>query len=383
MAGIIGTPISPGAPGSSDDLLNTILQNTCMAVPLWRYAQRIEYSECQFFGVRNESTIVNYQCRDIWTQEQRNNAEFYLREAQKLIEDQLGFFLCPQWVYGSVEDEPNGDFRHVDQQTYAHRLLTDWSRLIAGGIAASSSVSSGAVVAHGTDPATIGPIATTLSDVREIRVFHPNSTLEIIPTDIQISSGQLTIEIPRCRMVKESLIYNSESGLDYDDLTNFESTVDIYRIYNDPSVNAEIVSPHTCNGLCLSDGCSEYTSTGCIYIEEEKPGIIDVKYATYSGGSWSSSNNCYPGSILRLNYYSGLRYLPRNYEDAVIRLAHSLMPTEPCGCAVAKRLWERDMNVPTAITERRADNPFGLSDGAWFAWQQVTSSRDVRMSVFA
>jgi len=352
-------------------------------VPLERYAQRVSYPECQFYGVRNEATLQSSACREMWSLAQREMIAYYLVEAQKLIEDELGYFVCPTWVMGVQSEvaEYNDKQRYVDQQTYNHCDLTRWGYLIQAGKRTQTVILEDAVVSHAADPAVIGPIATAVTDENEVFVFYPDSNLRIMPSQIDISGGNMTIYIPRCRMVKASLLDTPSSGLDYTDLTNFQASVDIYRIYTDTTQQATLVTPHVCGTNCLSSACSEYTRTGCMYIHDHEIGHVSVKPATYSGGSWNYSNTgCSPSSLIRLYYLSGQNGLTRLMEDAIIRLAHSLMPEEPCGCDVVQRLWARDRNVPSQITVERASNPFGVTEGAWFAWTLTKAKALVRIS---
>jgi len=85
---------------------------------------------------------------------------------------------------------------------------------------------------------------------------------------------------------------------------------------------------------------------------------------------------------VRVNYYDGKQYLSRQMEDAIVRLAHAKMPDEPCGCDVAQRMWKRDRNVPEVLTRERINCPFGMSDGAWIAWQFTRSFKQMDCFVF-
>jgi hypothetical protein len=91
-------------------------------------------------------------------------------------------------------------------------------------------------------------------------------------------------------------------------------------------------------------------------------GIVDVRY--------NSCTVC-PGdySHVLLNYYAGVERLTRRLETAIVRLAHSKMPQELCGCEIFRRMWMRDHEVPKILTQERVNCPFGMSDGAWTAWK--------------
>lgn len=341
-----------------------------LAVPLPRYFQLIQITECSGWGVLNPDD-QEPGCRDIWTKFQRDEVERYLAEAQEEIEQQIHYPMTKRWFT---------DEKHP----YRYPVFTDWGKVIEGGIKATSTIQAGAVVNHATDPAVIGPIVTTVTDTEEIRVFHPGTDVEIIPSAITISGGNVTIRIPRCRMVLAALADNPVEGLAYGDLANFEATVDVKRIYNDPSTNAVLIWPHQCTAVCAQGGCTEYTYTGCEYVRLPEIGSLDVTPAIYSAGSWVTGSNpaCCRGNpqFVKLNYRAGT-VVTRQMEDAIIRLAHSKMPDEFCGCDVWTRLWRRDRFVPEILTRERLNCPFGLSDGAWIAWSFTRQFRLVRGDV--
>lgn len=335
-------------------------------VSLARYAEIIGHPSCAFWGVFDEDE--EWGCNNIWSENNRRTTAHYLAEAQDEIEQITRYPLCPAWF----TDE---------RQSYAYPVHTDWGRVIEAGIEATEVIQAGATVNYATEPATIGPLATTVTDASEVRVFYPDSEREITPQSVQISGGNLTIYIPRCRMVAANVVDNPEIGLSIDDLSNFLSTVDLTRIYNDPSTNAELVWPHRCNGNCSSQGCTEFTQDACMYVRNGKTGAIDTWPASFSGGTWTKATvTCCAGQpqIVRLNYRAGLNPLTPQAEDAVVRLAHSKMPDEMCGCEGWSRLWRRDRHTPEIMTAERLNCPFGLSDGSWIAWRFAQAIRLVR-----
>jgi hypothetical protein len=355
-------------------------RNEKSALRLARYAQRIEYNECAFFGV-NAPNIDNYQCRKIWTKPQRDNIAFYLYEAQREIEDQLKYFLMPTWVVGQLSDEPNLDPRYVDEQPYRWKATTKWGAVIEAGVKAETVMQAGAVVDQTSDPAVVTVVAGAAA-IDEVVVYHPGTTVQIDPSSIVLSGANYVISIPRCRTVKSALVNNDEQGLDYADVNNFEATVDVSRVYNDPSTNALLAHKNR----CTNPACAETTQTACLYFENLYTGLYEIQPATYDedAAAWQrscSSFYCNAPKVNRLYYRSGLSVLDEQMEDSIIRLAHSKMPNEPCGCDITQRMWERDRNIPTVISQERAMNPFGLSDGAWIAWAFVRTRKLYRIKV--
>jgi len=317
------------------------------AVSLARYAQIIGYTECAFFGVIHEDNIKS-ACREIWTKTQRDDVLYYLAEAQDAIEDIIQYPLSPKWFV---------DERHK----YSNPVLTKFGHIIAPGTMATTVISDGAAVTI-ADICSIKIIqdigSTPLS---EIHVFYPDTDEEIIFSNItyDIATTTLMIYIPKCRMVEYSLLNNPPEGLLYSDDTNFQTTVDVHRIYNDQTIQAKLVY----RGDVCSSFCEESYDSVCEYIDNPEVGIIRLDSHS------SVSRCCSYYSHVELNYYAGLMPLTRMVETMIVRLAHANMPSEPCGCEVTQRLWRRDRNTPQFLTAERQNCPFGMSDGAWFAWK--------------
>lgn len=350
-----------------------------LTLSLERYAQLTGFSECALWGVNNPGEAYNDCDNKIWTLAQRVLVAKYLTEAQDEIEQVTTFPLAPRWI----ENE---------QHPYRAPIHTRWTRVIEAGVRAESDIALAETIDHANDPAVIGPIATTVTEADEIHVFHPGSDLEINPSKITLSGGNVTIEIPRCRLVLESKQNNDAAGLDYNDLDLFESEVDVKRVYNDASENATLVWAHRDQvGACPSCGCAtcgEVTRTGCVYMRNARTGALDVLEASFGSAQdddeWTAvCSRCYAAKpdFVRVNYRAGLQTLTYQAEDTILRLAHAKMPSAPCGCDVLQSLWARDRNVPQILTRERENCPFGMSDGAWIAWRFANAMKQWRASV--
>lgn len=352
-------------------VVTSLIDETDSAVKLARYAQLAQYAEDQFFGVDNPAT-QQAACKPIWTHEMRSMIAKYLAEAQEEIEQVTGYPLFPRWIID-------------EQQYYSFPVHARWGKVITGGFRNTAMIQASAAVSHATDPAVVGPFATTVTDEDEIAVFHPGTEIEIYPSSITLAGGFVTVYIPRARLVAADSQDNPADGWTYSDIppsgtTPFESTVDLVRVYNDPSIQGGLIWPHRVSAGCDCDctyccgNCSEYSVNGCIYVRNGEIGTVDVLDAAYSAvtGLWTATcPTCYceDPTFLRLNYRAGLTPLTKQAEDAVIRLAHSKMPQPPCGCGTIQEMWTRDRNVPDVLTAERENCPFGMSDGAWTAWR--------------
>lgn len=348
----------------------------CQAVSLARYIEILGIDECGFWGVYYDGQPAN--CRTIWIKHERDMIQRQLLEAQEEIQEVTRYPLTACWIQG-------------DRQPYKFPLISRWAKVIQGGVPAMAYIDDDAVVDHSTDPAIVGPIATSITDADEVRVYFPasltNEMVEITPSRVVLTGGLLTLYIPRCRMVHPDEWNNTRQGLDYTDLTNFCSVVDVMRVYNDPSTHATMIWPHVCqssgvNG-CTCPSCSQYTQDACILVHEGRIGKLGILPGAYSGGAWTrvSSDCCGTPDYVELNYQAGMVPITKQAEDSVIRLAHSKMPNEPCACEMVRYYWERDRNVPEVFTRERLNCPFGMADGAWIAWRFASTLRTVRGGV--
>jgi len=349
------------------------------ALSLSDYASIIGYDECAFWGVYYDGQI-DYDCRMFWTEWQRMDLYRALQEAQKLIESVVGYPLCRTWIEGSPSQFQ--DQTYTDLQPVANPVTLRWGSFISAGVRATATLEAASPVNLATDPAIVGPIACTISSAEEVKIYYPGTLREISPSAMIYNSGNLTIYIPRCRLtVTPNTI---DEGVDYNVLSNFLTTVDVVRVYNDPSVGATLVAPHRCTALCASGGCGEYTTTACIYPRDKRLGIVDLIPAAYSGGEWvdSSPDRCLRDyEFARLNYLAGMNHVDFAMKSAIIRLAHARMASEPCRCAIVQKLWERDRTIPAVLTRERINCPFGMNEGAWTAYKYAQTKKLYRMGI--
>lgn len=375
--GGVGIPVISEVPSG---IIASAIPGTAVSLP--RYAQIIGYDECAFWGVTYDGQ-EQFSCSTFWTEWQRMNVAIYMRQAQQLIENVLNFPLCLTWIIGEIDQ---GDARFIDQQMWhGNPMITRWGMVHRGGVMAEADIDLGVAVDYSDDNiAVIGPIVTAVSNTDEVRVFFAGSQQVITPSKITYSTGNLTIEIPRCRLLKPELshLVENEEGYQKDEEDNFAEEVDIKRIYNDPSTHAQLVRAHDCSLDCSENGCTTQTDTGCIVVRDQRVGIIEVQPATYASSTWTRSRNlCRGYDQVRLNYQAGLRRITEDAENAIIRLAHSLMPEEPCKCSLTENLWKRDRTTPEILTRERLNCPFGVSEGAWFAFQWAKNNAVTRASV--
>lgn len=337
------------------------------AVTLARYVARLGYRECAFWGVDYENDDA-WECRQIWSRRQREDMAYYLREAQEEIEQEIGYFLAPTWVV---------DERH----RWGDPLVLRHGYVLSGGVRTDTLVGDSLPVDHTGDPATVTlPLGD--HDPADLRIYHEDTDIEITPDGYSIAGGSITFRVPRCRLVAPAYADNPAEGLDYDAYVTWAAQcVDVRAVANDTSVQAALIWRHTCNAACALRGCADYRQTACLYVRDARRGVVDATRADYADGVWVPAGWRGRPDWVLVSYLSGLETLPRQAEDAIIRLAHSKMAEEPEVCAPMQRVWQRDRHVPGSPSKERLNCPFGMSDGAWAAWRYAQTMKLGRASV--
>ena len=336
--------------------LSTAIYSNRLAVSMPRYAQIVEYAEPAFFGVNHPDNHA-YQCREIWSHDQRIAVYRALQNSQSKVERVAEYPLMPTWF---------GPERH----DLGSPVVLNVGKLIQLGQAAITA-HAGVPNASIVDPAVfIHPVTTT--DVNEIHVYHPGTHVEIYPSAISIAGGNVTVTVPLVRMVAIAYENTPPEGLDMADYATWaENTVDIEEEYLDPTLpGVEFISYDDCSSNCPPETHTE----GCGTIKDAEMSIIMVGAA---------DSVCVPcgARFVDVYYQAGLTSLTSEAEDILVRLAHALMPNEPCGCDFLKARWRGDQLVPEILTAERENAPWGMSNGAWQAWVYAQSIKQYRMGV--
>jgi len=331
---------------------------THIAIPWWRYAYRVGYRECAYAGINHPDNPA-YACGAVWTGAQRHLVADALLEAQEELEQEIGYFLAPDWV----ADE---------RQPWAVRLFTAWGRMIEFGVLADTLVGDSVAVDYSADPATV-TVALGARVPANLHLYHEDTDTEVYPTGYTLAGGNIVFSLPWCRLVAPAYEDNDENGLEYTAVATWGAAcLDVRERKTDTSDQATLIWRAS---NCSTTPCSDTRKTACGYVRDEWLGIVEVTPATYSEGAWTRLCACGLPDWALLNYKAGATALTQQAEDTIIRLAHSKMADEPCGCDVTQRLWQRDRKVPEVLTRERINCPFGLSDGAWWAWKQAQNMK--------
>lgn len=336
---------------------------------LAEYAQHIGYDECAFWGViappytledENEPAPV---CPYIWTKSERDFVARYLWEAEQEIQRVTRFPLVPRWI---TEVSP----------LYSRRMVTKKHLVVAGGVRGEQTILADAAVVH--DDATMMSTITVLNyavpagtgafDVDQVYVYHPGTNANVMPSSATYEGTTLIIQIPKCRLVRADKLENPAIGYRWDEDV-FAETMDVRRVYNDTSNQAQI--------LCRTCGtCELETRPACISVANGVIGSLEIQ---------PENNNCLwgcPAVGIRLNYLAG-EPMDAEKREAIVMLAHVKMPSDPCACGAGwQEQWKMWRDYPPAASRERLNCPFGLTNGAWVAWSWAKAMKVARFSPF-
>jgi len=354
-----------------------------------------------------------------------------IAQAEADIERALGYRLLPSWE----EDEWHQTIRPLrkdlfnltstDIRGFAQVVQANWGHFVSGGVRASTILpidGEDAAIAW-SDPDgdgydELGTVEVTVvagQDPCELHVYFPASNAmvgtgglyqwEIRPINVSIVGITATITFRRELCVKPELqldIVPDEAdshlrGVEGTDDDNFLVEVDVYRVYNDPQTQVNLlweglgIGCEFCNDVGC-DQCEYATQQGCLTIR----GDLKNSMAAYHPATWDAETASFTATALvicrqpdnvRLWYYAGLRdrSLPCTivemdpfWQRVVAYYTCAVLDRMVCACTNAHEFveyWQRDMAISQdeglRIPDSMLDNPFGTRLVAIYAWQRV------------
>lgn len=338
----------------------------------------------------------------------REDIAMALYQAEQDLAREVGYNLMPDWTID--ERLPYPQPARPDQYGYGANVR--WQaksvealrgHLIAGGIKAKSLIQAGAtynrtdVDSDGYQETCTVIVPVTTTDLNEIRAYYPakngNDLWEIRPIEVSISGGFATIvfKIWQIAAANKMDVINPQP-LDTDDANSFESTVDIYRVYNDTSQQVQFLweNEGAC-GECLA--CSLGVQSGCFILRDPRLGITVPSPASYNAStlSFDAANfaACREPDQVMLSYYSGYRdlSLDRPYAElspywkfVIAYYAASKLDKSTCGCSNVKvfiEKWQLDASFASmekggfTVPVEFAANRLGTTMGALNAYRAI------------
>ena len=388
-------------------------------LPLDRFAQLIGLNPLHFNQLSTALLPATSTCAGVWMQHpwqdadkvSREDLAFAVKRAEGMIARYLGYNLVPDW---SV-DEVVRTVRPARPELYPaanlnvrgqlKSITVDRNHFIAGGRQAKTLIQAAAAVAasdvdgDGYDELMTAVVATTVTEPCEVRAFFPGhagaDVWEVRPINVSIAAGVATITFPSWLLVDPDLMESfSAAAINGDAAGSYLTTIDVYRVWNDPQAQAQLVwerQPNGCGcGAVTCPNCSWATQDGCLSGRDYRLGII-----TYSPASWDAEEAAFAEAELsvardpdrlRTWYLSGFRdrsqaceslAMDFELEHAVVYLAASLLDRPVCTCKNVSA-YVGDLQIDMArsesqgasyqLTPAQIECPFGTRKGALMAW---------------
>lgn len=341
-----------------------------------------------------------------------------IAQAEDMIRGAAGFLPAVDWTL----DEPALSVRPANPLWYngpgmdvrgqLNTVRTGLGYVWMGGQKGKSIIEAAAPIVYSDtdgdgyfETATI-VAATTVTDTQEIALYYPGlsgvDAWEIRPLrSVVIAGGVATITCRREQLVLPGLLETlTPGGVNGLTNANFLTTIDVYRLYNDPSVQAQTIWDRIGGVCCTSDDCAACAfgvAAGCLTVRIPRVGMVSV-----APGTWDAENEgftttgwaeCRSPDRLKLWYRSGwkntslewpYRQMDPLWERAITYLAMSLLERPLCACEPlesAFRHWREDLshNESTPgkssswqVSRGKLENPFGMTRGALYAWDVVS-----------
>lgn len=314
-----------------------------------RYQELLGLPIAAFNGLNKPGETPAYQCSTVWKQFNRDNLARYLAIAEEKREQELGYFIAPKYI-------ENEEYPVVSP------VILNKKHLIEVGLKTITTIQDDAAITYRDtlgnilDPVTLTiPTSATILSASRITVYYKDEEVPIHPTSITYASGNITIRIPRSRLVKPELNDDREDPLMYDADANFVTSVDVKYISYDSTEGVHYVS--------YSEDYAETAVGGKFLIKDNRLSIveIDLRDILCTLGFLSCSNTSSP--VTRISYLSG-RQSSVMTDMQTLRLAHCLMPFEPCGAEATQQYWRDDVTE----NEQSIITPYGNKNGAVEAW---------------
>lgn len=390
---------------------------------LSRWAKIMGINPVHFWGGTAENLAtpivpIKSSCGTIWFQYEwqdddkvsRYEIAQAIESAEFEIAQALGWFPAPMWVYGEEHQYPRVYRREYfgtggNPRGLAKSVNTRFGKIIEIGRRATTLIDTatklgGELVYSDEDTdgfyetATI-TVATALTDVKEIKIFHTGYNghpgWEIrTPRSITIAGGNVTIVVDAWLLIDPTLyeFYPTDqdsTAIDLSTINNYVESVEVRRVYTDTTENsAEFywenadVGCASCSGAGC-EACGQVTQSGCARIRSAEDGILSALPASYDSdtGLWTTAaswSGYREPDRLKLWYYAGDRTyeylndlsldpLPMRMAMAIAYMATARLDRTVCSCTNVEDKYEK---LSRDVTEGYRESSFFVTeDGRW------------------
>lgn len=389
-------------------------------LPLDRWAEIIGVNPLHFNQLASTSLLPNNVCGDAWFQYSwqhsdrvgRYDIALAIQAAEKEIAQEVGYNLLPDWTTEERLSYPKPgqpgvyDLSGVNAYGMMKSMELRKGWVISGGVKTKTLIEAGAAVVRAdndgdgyAETCTVTS-PTSVTDANDVRCFYPgksgNDFWEIRPVGVVISGGNAVITFKVWQIVAAAQMEAINADvIDAENAANYETTVDVYRVYNDQSTQVQFVwesSPAVdCCGTCVA--CQLSTQAGCFHLRDERLGMVASAPASWNStdqkfdvAEWSA---CRAPDQVRYWYYSGWQnkslsrpkvQMDPYWEMAVAFFAAAKLDRSVCGCSNVQQFidkWRRDAAFSSqeeggwTVTPELMANKLGTTMGAIYAYKQV------------
>ncbi len=326
----------------------------------WRKVN--DYGLLDRFQVRMQQEVFKFNQLDIgyneysesiWVQSERDELNYQLRNQFFNFQEWLGFYPQPIWKEIDVPLDQYYEYFECDIE------VPESAHLQAFGVRATELITSGAsftkVPASGQAFNVTLEIAMDKVASGEIAIFHTatdsngsvaDENFRIYPSQLYYddNSSSYKITIPYARLIKPSLWLSEfvngdpQNRISYSptDDSNFVSSVDVYRIYNDSTTDATLIgAPY------------DYTTETALQTQTVTAVILNKENSVFKlkGGDAFPTFN---PSFVRLNCYIGYPktdegFMNQKLEEFILRKAKVEMGlNSKLAAAKISEMWQYD-----------------------------------------
>lgn len=329
----------------------------------------------------------------VYVQPEREHIVKGITKAVALAGPRVGFLPRPEYVFESIPISYS-NFHLL------HKFLTKWRYVEAIGKRGTTLIEAGATVSYDNpdDPAGLDTRATItvtlpagVTEPSEVQVFFRSADSlgeaaselwRVEPLDVQVSGTTATITGHRALFVHPSFWRKpylppnygdaDKNVADVSDPAHFVTSVDVYRVYADPT---DAVTIRTGPPGCDASGMESIVSTAYIYDSTLGEIALDRVSCDVCGPRWQYAVDVYYRAGFPLDVVTG--QMNAEIEQAFIQLANAKMPMKLTSGDLGNEVWYRDARV-YSLTELLDDdrkNPFGLEYGSVEAWRVLKNFR--------
>lgn len=413
--------------------------HTATLLPLELFRREVfPINPWHFWGFANETVKVTSACNTLiqkyrWQMADQAGREAFLdaiQSAEERVFDVLGFWPAPRYTVKDLHFPryPNplidivgysgGDARWQSmyaEEMYIQSCGVQTRTLIEADVDVTREDKDGDSIKEFFSLS----VATTVTDPDQIAVYissgdrfdgsDVSEEWRIQPVKVTISGGTATITGPAWLLGKPALYegYNTSQALDPSVDDQFVATLDVYRLYIDPTGTTTETSQAVLTWETLpypyfsaaddptnpsTDPAAVADKVARVALRDKEQGLFAPAEALYNSTDeyWYSPDiiRYRPPDRVRVRLYAGYPLQNGQMHPQMVRIVSRLAAAEMsqrvCACKDAQRefeRWQRDLSQTTgpdqwgAIHQEDLINPFGPRLGHVDAWKQAKMYR--------